>query len=746
MSDPDDELVDFADEGAEPPLTTGERSDAPDESAGRVWRVLVVDDDEDVHQATEFSLGALRILGRPLKFLHAYSSLEAIDILMEQKDVAVILLDVVMENPDAGLAAVGVIRRDLGLGNAQIILRTGQPGYAPEIETIRRYDINDYRTKSELTRTKLYTVVTAGIRIYDQLTRMAAARAGLEQAMLASTDLIAQEDRKGFLDSVLRHGASLLGVPLNVLLVSADARMPQAYRVTAASGASAPLLGRSLEALDGAARDGIGTALAARRTIVDDKGITLFFPGRRAPDSAAFFPDVAAAPVPERHLLEVFCNVVAAAGENIALVGDLTRFAYVDPLTGLGTRRAFIQAIDKRIAAPEVRERTSICLIDIDQFAEINDALGHGYGDRLLLSIAERLRSAVDAECAIARIGGDTFGVAGDAEHVRAEILRPLFQLPVVIDGDERPISASLALVDASLTEGDGLSLLKDATIVLKRAKANGQGQVAHYSTALGAESRERNQMLYELRRGIHAGELFLVYQPQLDLASGRVVGVEALARWRNSRGEMVPPDRFIPIAEQSGLILQMGEHGLDVALRDVARVHQAGHVDVRVAVNVSAGQFRHRGMVDHISHALRERGLAPSCLELEITESVALMGMEFVVQQLTRLRELGLAIAIDDFGTGYSSLSYLDRLPVDRLKIDRAFVWALDTANGSARIAEMVVPLGHALGLKVLAEGVESEAQADRLRAMGCDEVQGYLYGRPMPIDDLLTWLAARG
>ena len=748
MNDPDDDLVDFADDGDEPlPANSGKTDDEGIRAAtagGRVWRVLVVDDDEDVHQATEFSLGGLRILGRSLQFLHARSSLEAIDILMEEGDVAVILLDVVMESPDAGLAAVGVIRRDLGLGNAQIILRTGQPGYAPEIETIRRYDINDYRTKSELTRTKLYTVVTAGIRIYDQLTRMAAARAGLEQAMLASTDLIAREDRQGFLDSVLRHGASLLGVPLNVLLVSTEARMPRAYRVTAACGASAPLLGQALENLEPVARAGIEAALAARRTIVNDHGIALFFPGRRAPDFAAYFPDGLAAPPPERHLLDVFCNVVAASGENIELVGDLTRFAYVDALTGLGSRRAFIRAIDERLAA-QPRDRIGLALLDVDQFAEINDALGHAYGDRLLLATAERLCAALDGECTIARVAGDTFGVVGEPGQVRTEILRPLFHLPFVIDGDERPVSVSMALVDAGIAEGDGVSLLKDASIVLKRAKAGGLGQVARYSAALGAESRARTKMLDELRHGIREGELFLVYQPQIELASGRVVGVEALARWRNARGELVPPDRFIPIAEQSGLILQMGQRGLNVALRDVVRAHAAGHADLRVAVNVSASQFAHRDMTDVIEAALREHGVAPQHLELEITESVALMGMEFVAELLTRLRQLGLAIAIDDFGTGYSSLSYLDRLPVDRLKIDRAFVWALDASSGGARIAEMVVPLGHALRLKVLAEGVETESQADRLRALGCDEVQGFLYARPMPIDELLAWLAAR-
>ena len=294
----------------------------------------------------------------------------------------------------------------------------------------------------------------------------------------------------------------------------------------------------------------------------------------------------------------------------------------------------------------------------------------------------------------------------------------------------------------------DGQDVLKNAYVALRRAKALGIGQSLTFSPDIGQAARERTTLLRDLRQAFERRELSIVYQPQIDLSTGKIIGAEALLRWKHPSGEFIPPDRFIPIAEQSGLIVAMGRWLLPEALRTLKRFQQAGFEHLRMAVNVSSIQLRQPSFLDFVNETLAETGTSPNFLELEITESAAILGAGLVEQYLHELKKRGVGIAIDDFGTGFSSLSYLDRLPADRIKIDRAFVNALDNGDPGARgarIAEMVVPLGRKLGMKVLAEGIETEAQARRLGELGCDDGQGFLYARPMPIEELKLWLAGR-
>ncbi|HAS51602.1 MAG TPA: hypothetical protein DCS21_07590 [Gammaproteobacteria bacterium] len=386
-----------------------------------------------------------------------------------------------------------------------------------------------------------------------------------------------------------------------------------------------------------------------------------------------------------------------------------------------------------------------VALIDIDQFAEINDLLGHRYGDQLLCAIARRLAQEKFDHCLIARISGDQFGVFGDAQRVRPDMLQSAFTTPFDINGAEHRLSVSMgfARVDPSSQHGD--ELLKDASIALKHAKSGGFGQVAYYSDQVRIETRERTRLLHDLRRAFDHEHLFLVYQPQLNLQDRTVVGVEALLRWRTENGVFIPPDQFIPVAEQSGLIVGIGYWLLRIALHDLVRLRAAGYRGIRMAVNVSAVQFRQPTFLDMVEEALRDTGASPDDLELEITESVAALGFDYVGQVLRQLKNRGIRVAIDDFGTGFSSLSYLDRLPADRLKIDRSFVWALDSQQPGARIAEIVITLGRKLGMNVLAEGVETALQADMLSQLACNDAQGYYFGKPMPLVDLLHWLQAR-
>jgi len=708
------------------------------------WTILIVDDDDDVHRTTEYALTDVSILDRPLRFLHAHNSMEAFELLTTESDVAVILLDVVMEKEDAGLVAIGVIRRDLGLTQPRIILRTGQPGYAPEMATIQAYDINDYRTKSELTRIKLYTALTAAIRSYDQLRRLGSSRRGLEQIILASNQLFLEPGIREFAAAVIAQLAAFVGTSAEGLVCARSNQHDNAYTVIAAAGRLAHLINcRVDEISDARVRSNLERCLDVKRTLVEPDAVTCFFPGRRN-DFAAYIESPTPTLDIDRQMIEVFCGNIAVCGENIELVEQLRAFAFNDALVGLPNRSFFTNAVDQRLEAAEHAELI-IALLDVDQFAEANDMFGYRYGDQLLKAIARRLRDSLPTSCVVARIANDTFGILGEGDVVCPEVLHAIFQQPFDIDSVDHPVSISLGFVRAQQNHGNGSDLLKDASIAIKRAKAAGQGQFSYYTPEVGLETKDRTRLLHDLRVAFKQEALTVHYQPQVELATNRVVGVEALLRWRTEAGKFIPPDQFIPIAEQSGLIVALGTWVLHTSLKAVMRLRESGSPQMRVAVNVSPTQFRQPNFVSIVDNAMTSIGAPADALELEITESVAIMGPEFVEQVLGAFRQRQIAVAIDDFGTGYSSLSYLDRLPVDRLKIDRAFVTALNSGKPGGRIAELIIPLGQRYGMKVLAEGIETEAQLETLSKAGCDEGQGYYFARPLPLDDLIVWLKQR-
>jgi diguanylate cyclase (GGDEF)-like protein len=736
----DDELI-FVDEA---PAALG---GAPDPSAG-VWRVMIVDDDADVHSTTTFALGSLEVHGRRLEFLHAYSAAEARELLDREDDVAVILLDVVMEDADAGLHLVRHIRETLARHDLRIILRTGQPGYAPEMDAIRGYDINDYRTKSELTRTKLYTSVASAIRAYEQIRALETSRQGLAEVVRANAELMALRSIDAMADGILREAARLIGQPAHGLMCSCLGGAHAAgWEVLAATGAGKDLAPTGLlpAAGDGAAA-AIRQTLEQQRHLFGERHLTLYFGGKAHSDFAAWIELARPLDPLRRGLLELFASNIAVGLDNVALLTDLQRAAFYDPLTGLPNRTRLVELIDGGLAhgrsqaggmADEV-----LCLIDLDHFAEINDALGHQFGDALLVAVARRLRALLHPRLQLARIGSDIFCVLGDAAEIDPEGLHALFTAPFSIEGQDVQVSGTLGLVRLAEHDGSGADALKDADIALKRAKSRQRGGHFYFSRGMGVEIRERVRLMHALRSGFARGELFLAYQPQVELGAHRAFGAEALLRWRTEDGRLVPPDRFIPIAEYSGLITEIGEWVLRQACAELMRLRAAGYLDFTMSVNVSQVQFRHPGFLDMLRAALLDTGAPPNRIELEITESMAMEEPDLLIERLAAIKRTGVSIAIDDFGTGFSSLSYLQRLQVDRLKIDRTFVSEItDSARGSS-IAEMVIELGRNLGLSIIAEGVEDERQAQILQALGCPLAQGFLFSRPLAPEALLEWL----
>jgi len=712
-------------------------------AAQREWRILVVDDDHDVHQATLFSLHAMQLFGRPLVFLHAHSAQEARQILQTETDLALVLLDVVMETPGAGLELVDFIRNAVQLKATRIVLRTGQPGYAPEHETILRYDINDYKTKSELTHHKLLTTVTAAIRSYDQLCTIEANRKGLALIVQASACLLETQGLQTFAAGVMTQLAALLGTLPEGLVCAQGAVGSGQYTVLAAAGHFTHLINQPLEAItDLHVRGALQEALGAGKSLHSGQETVLYFGQKEGLDMAAYVGCAIAAHDIDFQLLGVFSANLSACLRNLALLQRLNTDAYIDPLLRLPNRTFFIEEVSRRIARDPAAY--ALALIDIDDFATVNDLMGHAYGDELLRAFASHLADSLASDMLVARVGSNTFGLLGSSDRLSSGRIAAVASQPLMVFGQPHRISVTsgIAVLDASTALG--ADWLKNASIALKQAKRQSRGGLVVFSADMAALSRNRAQLLSSLHTAFGQGQLFLAYQPQVDLQSGALIGMEALLRWRTDDGRMVPPDQFIPIAEQSGLIVSLGDWVLQTACHDMQRLKIRGLAHCRMAVNVSVVQFQSAGFFDSVLAALTKSGLSADELELEITESVAMLGSDAVAGLLGQLRATGIAVAIDDFGTGYSSLSYLEKLPLDRIKIDRAFVTQMGR-HGSARIAEMIIQLGHKLGLRVIAEGIEDAHAWQALRDLGCHEGQGFFMSRPLDFAALCDWLARR-
>jgi diguanylate cyclase (GGDEF)-like protein len=720
----------------------------PKSVSSRVWRVAIVDDDQDVHQATKFAMLDVVILDRCIEFLHAYSNQEARLLFSKHDDIAVVLLDVVMETENAGLELVGYIRDTLKWRDTRIILRTGQPGYAPEEDAIRDYDINDYKTKSELTRKKLLTTLTASIRSYELIRTIDASRRGLRQIITSGASFAVEHGVQTFASGVITQLAALCGVPSEGL-ICAQADSPTAdgkaanFSVIASAGHYSNLMNSSIDQIaDQRIRDSLKHVLVSRASLIEDNAMTLYFSGHGNRPMAAFVDLPHQLSEIDHQLLEVFCANFGVCLDNLSLVTQLQSHAYRDQFLMLPNRLKFIGEIDAAIARNE--QNRLVVLLDIDDFAETNDVLGHVYGDLLLKAVALRLQDHYGSDVFLARVSGDAFGLLGDSSVLDPEAVRLLFMEPFEIESTAHMVVVSMGVVALDGFESNGADVLKNASIALKRTKVHQRGYHTVFTREMGMQIRERAKLTQHLHKAFDSERLFLAYQPQIDLSSGKFIGLEALVRWRNEDGKMIPPMDFIPLAEHSGLIVAMGTWILRTACFTMKKLKQAGTAPERIAVNVSMMQFRQPDFIAVVETALQDSGLSPHDLELEITESMTMLGTASIQESLACLKQLGIQIAIDDFGTGFSSLSYLDKLPVDRLKIDRAFVNQIDTPEGP-RIAELITQLGKKLGLKVVAEGIESRTHWEALLEMGCTEGQGFYIAYPMSDAELTNWIANR-
>ncbi|AVR89931.1 putative bifunctional diguanylate cyclase/phosphodiesterase [Thauera aromatica] len=457
----------------------------------------------------------------------------------------------------------------------------------------------------------------------------------------------------------------------------------------------------------------------------------------------------------EFEFMEVFTRLSALAVQKLRAEKQLERLAHYDPLTALPNRllahARLARALER--AGGGGSGAVAVLLLDLDRFKNINESLGHPAGDELLCAIARRFEQGLGGSDRVARLGGDEFLVlaenlqtpddaVGVAQKIRALVQQP-FALP---GGQELMVSASIGISLFPRDGDNGTLLIQRADAALNQAKKQGRNAYCFYAAEWGASAGERLQLEMRLRRALERAELRLFYQPQMTLGSGGFVGAEALLRWLPEGQEMVPPADFIPLAEETGLIVPIGAWVLREACRQTRAWLDAGLPFGRIAVNLSVRQFQHQDLVALVETVLCETGLPAACLELEITESALIGEVELAVAKLAALRALGVSLALDDFGTGYSSLAYLKRLPLDKLKVDQSFVRGLGARDDDRAIVSATIAMARSLGFTTLAEGVETEEQLAILRALGCHAGQGYLFSRPLPAAAFarLPWFTA--
>jgi diguanylate cyclase (GGDEF)-like protein len=594
MNDQEEELYSFSDEKEEPTGGVVNTNITP-------WKILMVDDSPEVHQVTRLVLRSMHYLGRPLEFISGFSAAEGRELIQLHPDAAVILLDVVMETDDAGLELVRFIRDQIGNNLIRIILRTGQPGMAPEETVISQYDINDYKNKAELSDDRLHNSLILALRSYERL----------------------------YMEFQKRQEGE-----------------------------------RKIEYL-----------------------------------------------------------------------------AYYNVLTGLPNRTLLLDRITQAVqTAARNKWYVAVLYLDLDQFKNVNDSLGHNFGDMLLKAVAQRLRVLVRSEDTVAHIGGDEFVVVlpnlkdNISSSVVAQKILAEIMLPYLIDKQELHITASIGISICPNDGSDGLALLRTADTAMYQAKASGRNAYAFFTPEMTARAQETLRVSNDLRRAIERKEFVLHYQPQIDLMTGHIVGAEALIRWQHPEWGLVFPGKFIGVAEDTGLIQPMGEWVLREACRQNKAWQSAGLPHIDIAVNLSAKQFDHSHIAHLTTEVLKESGLEAKYLELEVTESMIMQNVEQSISVMNMLKTIGVKLSIDDFGTGYSSLSYLKRFPLDKLKIDQSFVRDIEVDADDAAIVTAIIGLAKSLNLRVIAEGVEKKLQLDFLRKGDCDEMQGYFFSKPIP------------
>ncbi|QCZ92546.1 EAL domain-containing protein [Salinimonas iocasae] len=739
----EDHLFEFVDEHVE---LSSEQHATP-------WTVLSVEDDPGYQQSLLNGLAALKVKDRPVECITANSATSAAAILAERSDIAVILLDVVMERDDAGLFLINTIRNVLGNNEVRIILLTGQPGMAPRLDTMRDFDVDEYWNKVDLTEDKLRTIVASNIRTWQSMTELNSARRGLQMIVEASKAITSRHNIDGFTKTVLAEISRIIGVPDSGGVACAyrnAQQLPEDSTIVAATGDFARHQQRSVKDLlehypseKSAIHSLFSEAVTANEHKFDGSWSALYFTTQDVNDNHYLFLVKSPQKLLSSHisLLMVFSENVSNGFMNIALMDKLSSLAFFDSDLNVANRNWLQRQFQN--SSTFDRNETIMVLVKVDDFYTCEILLGADYALGMLRQALEQLRQRLSPHFAVARLEDDTFAFLMHRSNLPDTVqLEHATELSLELEGITHKSECFIAVLDvADLDdeEPDRAIRLAEATL---HAGHHAGSALQYYSPTLREELSARYLLLKELHCALNEKSgLKLKYQPKHDLRTGKIVGAEALLRWQHPfRGDLSPAI-FIPVAETSGLVNKIDLFVMQQVFKDIKTL-VASDIGIPVSFNVSSRDFDTPLFMEAFKVLLSEKTIDPGLLEIEITETQAMENYTIVMDVLKVIADSGVKVSIDDFGTGYSSLAHISKLSAHTLKVDQTFVKQLtgDEPENALAVIRMIKKLSDEFNTDIIAEGVENEQQRDVLLENGYHCAQGYLFSEPMPLTELIS------
>lgn len=723
---------------------------APDDNPGLVvnttWKILSVEDDPDYQASLVASLSGLSpIMGHNLQILTASSSITASTLISQHPDIGLILLDVVMEQDDAGLRLVSTIREVLGNASVRVVLLTGQPGFAPEKEVMRNLDIDGYWNKAELTRDKLHSVVHSNFRTWLYLNQLIQARQGLQLVLDAARSINSKHDLVSFTRAVLAEISHILGIDKGGIMCVGNAVHDtfDGHYVISSTGSFEHLQGLKISDVNFAnIYTDMHAALEQKQHVLNTYHSIFYFETQNIDHKCYLMVVESDSPVNEahKHLLQVFSENISSGFTNIALLNRLTELAYTDINLNIPNRNWLYREINNM--SVKERNHSLLLMLEVNQFDEAAFAFGADFCQKLLLYVYKQICSLLPQSQRIALTASHRFSILLKVdEQISEETFNALAHQKIDVSGVEHSVDLTLLQMDLDCTQGySAAKVINLAESSLREAKSKFTDFIKHTKQESDTISR-RYDLMRDLRTAIGERTLEVMLQPKVNLNNNQAVGFEALARWKKDDGSYVSPDEFISIAEKSGLIQKLDCLIFEKTVEAIKTLYQQGY-HLPVAFNASSLDLVHPDYFDFIINTIEKNAIPAHLLELEVTETQAMCDYNIIQVQLNKFIDFGLKISIDDFGTGYSSLEHISRLKAHYIKIDRSFVSRLGTDDPSAHIVEMVMLMCKKLNFKVIAEGIETERQKQLLQDMQCDMGQGYLFAKPMYVNDVLTWL----
>lgn len=736
-----DLLINIVDDSAEKAIKDEQRDDLGS------WKVAIIDDEDAVHQVTKLALADVIINERKLEFISAYSGEEGFKLLQQHPDCAVVLLDVVMEQADSGLKLADRIRSELMQNNLQIILRTGQPGYAPEEDVIARYEINDYKTKSELTHNKLYTSIATAIRSYVHLCSLEESKEGLRHVIRASANLMKERSVHEFANGVLKQINAMFN--LRAQGIFCVSQRPQkgpeelssdqhnAFQIVATSQQYTAIHGKNLQDIDDSLETQlVESALSQKQHIFGSDYSALYLSTPSQWEGVIVTKGNLDPEVIDQEILKVFCMNISLGLENAKFFSHLNEAAYTDNLTGLYSRTGLIEHAQQSYQGCE--DKLTLFIVDIDYFHEIIDSLGYDFGSEVLKKMAFQLRQSFVSEAIIARLHTDVFAIALPDSKLDIKAVSKICSKPLIVEGNSIRLGVTLgeAHEHAGQYKLNADELLRHAEIALKVAKEEHRGAGKCFEPQFEQDKRSRLDMLADFRNGLAQHELFLVLQPKVAVHHQRIVGYEALIRWQHPQKGLIPPVAFIPIVEHSGLYFELDLYVFKQALM---LLNNHPEIDQPVSINISANSLHHHDFISELKKLMAQYDVDIARIEIEITEN-ALIRSDMAILHLRALKALGFVLCLDDFGAGYSSLAYLAKLPLDVIKIDRSFVSSIDHSDSALAILKGMLQICQQLNKRIVVEGVETAEQLSLIKSLGVEVVQGFYFYKPMHLEQVLS------